>query len=187
MGISDSHKRVLDDLEKDELIVWRGKPKQGFQFVSKDYVLFPVTILFLFVGIFIIFFEYNKFLCMIPFLGFIYYMYIRYIQGIIERKSTEYYITSKKIVIDKPQKLVEIKYLDMWNFEYEKQPFSKKYGSIIFGEKEGLLVEASWFSTRKKLNFNYDEESFFLIENYYEVYELINKYREKAFDNVHKK
>lgn len=121
-----------------ESILWKGKPEKGNIITSREFVLFPFSLM---VCGFSLFWEYmalqtnQPFIILwgLPFVGIGIYMLIgRYIQSAILRNKTFYVITNKKIIIKRGNRIKMYNGCDLPPMEVEIHKNGN--GTIFFCE-----------------------------------------------------
>ena len=163
----------------NEIILWEGTPKQGFQLVFEDLLIIPfllsmtavnIAMMIIIISPFIIF-E----LLFLPIL--LYAIYRRYIEDIIIRKQTNYLITSQRIIINKKEQTIILELKNINKISYKDHPFKFIYGSIIFGEEENIFGDYNEkiALSSKGLNLERDKVAIEFIKDYKEVYHLIKQ------------
>lgn len=168
---------TLNSILNGEQILWQGRPKQGFQFVTYDLIIIPFTILFFFIGISMVIESKNLLPAIIVISGFC-LVWKRYIIDFKEIKSSQYYVTSHKVVIATPKKTYIIPYEKIGIFSFIEHPFSYKYGTVVFGEEEnifGSVDEKFSLGTRGGINLSRNDVAIEFIEDYKLVYNIIKQ------------
>ena len=171
----------IEEIIAGEEILWQGKPKQGFQLVFEDFLIIPFMLISIFIGTLIFILS--------PFdlFGFLFYtvwgvvIYNRYIGDIISRRTTQYVITSKKVILNKNKKFIIFPFERIKNISFKDHPFSFKYGSVIIGKEQNIFGDYNKplpyliGGVRAGLNLKRDDYAIEFITDYKEVYNLIKQ------------
>jgi len=178
----------IEQLLENEEILWKGKPKAGFQFVIGDLLVIPVLLSILAIGT--LFYIYGRSDAMHMVVGcaitFIYGVYMRYIKDIYDRRDKRYYITAKNVIISlNAYENIIIPFEEIWEFSLVEHPFDYKYGSIFFEEEESVMGKVGVWS-RGGVHLQREKVSIAFIKDYKEPYDLI-KSKVNELKNVNTK
>lgn len=129
----------IKELTRVEDMLWQGKPKQGFQLIFEDLLIIPFISVIVFVGTMIIITTSSIYF------GVFFYaivgsvLYNRYIKDIFSWKTTEYLITSKRIILLKNRKLMIFPFERIKHVSFKVHPFSPKFGSVIIKKEQNIF------------------------------------------------
>lgn len=176
-------KNIENQLYPNEVILWTGKPENGFRITFEDLIKIPF--LFIFIGISILMFKIslsnnsNSGMTIISFLfisGGISIFINNYIIEQFRRKNHIYFITNQRVIFIKNSVIKSLTLDSIKQISFEEHPFKYIYGSVIIGEPENIFGSNNepfnWkylINYQNGLNFKSNKYSIEFIKDYKKV------------------